>query len=124
MSTTSTSALRVAQATWVALLALCVAWELWLAPLRPGGSWLWLKAVPIALALPGVLRGNVYALQAALLLSALYLMEATVRIFEPWPVRGLAAAELVLVIAFFAAAIVFLRPLKRAAKTRAQKAAS
>ena len=31
---------RVAVATLLALIALCLAWELFLAPLRPGGSWL------------------------------------------------------------------------------------
>ena len=47
-------------------------WELWLAPLRPGGSWLALKALPLAgLWLP-LARGNRRARQAAsLILRAL-----------------------------------------------------
>lgn len=113
---------RIAAFAWLALLGLCLAWELWLAPLRSGGSWLWLKALPIALTLPGLLRGNPASLQLALLTSTLYLMEAAVRMFEPWPVRGLAWAELVLVCVFFCAAVAALRPLKRAAKARASLA--
>ena len=118
MNSPASALLRFAQAAWIALLLLCLLWELWLAPLRPGGSWLWLKALPIALTLPGVLRADVYRLQVAVLLSALYLMEATVRMFEPWPVRALALAELVLVLVFFTAAVLYLRPLKRAAKMK------
>ena len=37
---------RMAAASWLALLVLTVLWEWLLAPLRPGGSWLILKAVP------------------------------------------------------------------------------
>jgi uncharacterized membrane protein len=110
---------RIAAVAWLALFGLCFVWELWLAPLRAGGSWLWLKALPIALTLPGVLRGNPGSLQMALLTSTLYLMEAAVRVFEPWPARGLAWAELILVCVFFCAAVAALRPLKRAAKARA-----
>ena len=40
----------------LALIALGLAWELWLAPLRPGGSWLALKVLPLLLPLPGLLR--------------------------------------------------------------------
>ena len=36
-----------ASASLVALIVLCVAWEAWLAPLRPGGSWMILKVVPL-----------------------------------------------------------------------------
>ncbi len=44
----------------LALIALGLAWELWLAPLRPGGSWLALKVLPLTLALPGVLKLRMY----------------------------------------------------------------
>ena len=33
----------------LALIALCVAWELFVAPIRPGGSWLVLKVLPLLL---------------------------------------------------------------------------
>ncbi|MGH8705692.1 MAG: DUF2069 domain-containing protein, partial [Burkholderiales bacterium] len=45
----------IASAALIALIFLCVAWELWLAPLRPGGSWLALKALPLLAPLFGVL---------------------------------------------------------------------
>lgn len=105
-------AFRAAQISWIALLVLCVAWELWLAPLRDGGTWLWLKAVPIALTLPGLARRQLRTLQAALLTCALYLVEGCVRMFEPGSVRVLAVLELFLVLVFFVSAVRVLRPLK------------
>ena len=38
---------KAAVAALLALIVLCVAWELFLAPLRPGGSWLVLKVLPL-----------------------------------------------------------------------------
>lgn len=110
------TSLRVAQASWLALLVLCVAWELWLAPIRPGGSWLVLKAVPLLLPLRGLLRADVKAFQWALMLVLLYLLEGSVRAFEPAPYGTLAWIELLLVAVFFVAGIVFVRPFKQAAK--------
>jgi uncharacterized membrane protein len=110
---------QVARVAWIALLVLCVAWELWLAPIRPGGSWLVLKALPLLLPLRGVWRGNVQSMQWALLLVLAYLMEGAVRAFEPAPYNVMAWIELVLVSAFFVGAIVYVRPFKRAAKARA-----
>ena len=63
----------------VALIVLCLAWELWLAPLRPGGSWLALKALPLALLWPGLARGERRARQWLTLLLPLYLAEAIMR---------------------------------------------
>ena len=57
----------------IALIFLCVAWELWLAPLRPGGSWLVLKVLPLLAALFGTLRGRRYTYQWASMLSLVYL---------------------------------------------------
>ena len=112
---------HVAVATWLSLIALSLVWEIWLAPLRAGGSWLALKALPLALALRGLLRADAKTMQWALLLSLAFVLEGTVRVFEPRPVRTLAAVELALALIFFAAAIIYLRPLKRAAQ--ASKAA-
>ena len=53
------SFLRVlASGLLLALLLLCLAWELWLAPLRPGGSYLALKALPLAIPLVGIFEGK------------------------------------------------------------------
>ncbi|SOE50303.1 Probable transmembrane protein [plant metagenome] len=109
---------RVAAISLLALIVLCVAWETVLAPLRPGGSWLLLKALPLAFPLRGVLRGNLYTMQWAAMLSLLYLMEGVVRFMSdpPGPSVTLAAIEIVLSLAFFLSAIFYVRPAKRAAR--------
>ena len=90
----------------LALIALCLAWELWLAPLRPGGSWLALKALPLALPLAGILAGRRYTYQWSSLLALAYFSEGATR---AWAERGasqaLALAEVALSLAFFAAAV-------------------
>jgi uncharacterized membrane protein len=120
ISPTQRAAWRWAMAAWFALIVLTLAWELVLAPLRPGGSWLALKALPLLLPLPWLLRGSTDALQVALFIAMLYVFEGATRLFEPGPSAWLAALELVLVTGFLAAAIVYLRPLKLAARRRAR----
>ena len=97
------------------LIALCLAWELWLAPLRPGGSLMALKALPLALPLPGIVAGKRYTFQWASMLILAYFTEGVVR---AWGERGigqaLAAAEIVLSLVFFVAAVTYAR-LTRAA---------
>ncbi|MET0217588.1 MAG: DUF2069 domain-containing protein, partial [Burkholderiales bacterium] len=66
-------------ASLVALIALCLAWELWLAPLRPGGSSLALKCLPLLLPLFGLLRGKRYTYQWAWILGLAYFTEGVVR---------------------------------------------
>jgi uncharacterized membrane protein len=70
---------RLAVAAVAALTLLDVLWELWLAPLRPGGSWLALKALPLALLWPGLARGARRPRQWLTLLLPLYVAEAVVR---------------------------------------------
>ncbi|MDR1463068.1 MAG: DUF2069 domain-containing protein, partial [Azoarcus sp.] len=62
----------LARAVLLALIVLCVLWEGWLAPLRPGGSWMTLKALPLLCAVPGVLRGRRYTSQWLSMVSLLY----------------------------------------------------
>lgn len=69
----------MASISLVALILLGLAWELWLAPLRPGGSWLVLKIVPLLAALFGILRGKRYTHQWMSLLSLVYFTEGIVR---------------------------------------------
>lgn len=110
------AAYLTACASLAALILLCLAWELWLAPLRPGGSWLALKTLPLAAPLPGVLRGRVYTFQWALLLILAYFAEGLVRAWSETGVSAqLALAEIVLATAFFASAIFYVR-LRRSAK--------
>ena len=90
----------------LALIALCLAWELWLAPLRPGGSLIALKALPLALPLAGILRGRRYTYQWASLLILAYLAEGTARAWsEAGAGRTLALCEAALATAFFAATV-------------------
>ena len=63
----------------LALIFLCLAWELWLAPLRPGGSWLALKALPLLLPLMGILHGRRYTYQWASMLILAYFAEGVMR---------------------------------------------
>ena len=49
---------RMAAASLLGLFLLCLLWEIWLAPLKPGGTLLFLKAVPLAFAVRGVLKGS------------------------------------------------------------------
>ena len=61
------------------LIALGLAWELWLAPLRPGGSWWVIKILPLLPALPGLLRNRMYTYRWLSLLVWLYFTEGVVR---------------------------------------------
>ena len=94
----------------IGLIALCIAWEAFLAPLRPGGSWLILKAVPLLLPLFGILRGKRYTYQWASMFVLFYFTEGVVR---AWSDRGLSASlalgEALLSVGFFLAAIFFAR---------------
>jgi uncharacterized membrane protein len=94
----------------IALIVLCVAWELWLAPLRPGGSTLVLKVLPLLAPLFGILRGKRYTHQWSTLLSLLYLTEGLVRATsERGPAVPLAWLEVVLSTAFFLACLFYAR---------------
>lgn len=99
-----------ASATLVALIVLCLAWELWLAPLRPGGSYLALKAAPLALPLYGILFGRRYTYQWSSMFVLAYFAEGVMR---AWSERGasqmLACAEIALSLIFFAAAVAYAR---------------
>jgi len=70
---------RTAFAGLLALTVLAVLWELVLAPARPGGTWLALKAVPLAVLLPGVARGSRRVRQVATLIVPWYAAEGIVR---------------------------------------------
>ena len=106
----------IASASLVALIALCLAWELWLAPLRPGGSLVALKALPLALPLAGILAGKRYTYQWSSMLILAYLAEGVMRAFaERGAAQALAAAEIVLSLAFFASALAYARLARGAA---------
>jgi uncharacterized membrane protein len=82
---------RLAIATVAALVLLELLWELWLAPLRPAGSWLALKALPLALLWPGLARGARKARQWLALLLPLYVAEGIVRALTEGGRHGIVA---------------------------------
>ena len=100
----------VAFAALFALFLLCLAWELRLAPLRPGGSLIALKALPLLLPLPGILGGRRHTYQWSSMLILAYLAEGATR---AWSERGasqlLAGAEILLSLVFFTAAVAYAR---------------
>ena len=101
-------------ASLIALILLCLAWELALAPLKPGGSWLVLKVLPLLAPLFGVLRAKRYTLQWSTLLIWVYAAEGAAR---AWSDSGrsaeLAMLELLLSLGYFAAVVAFLRASSR-----------
>jgi len=100
----------VAAGSLLALIALCLAWELWLAPLRPGGSLVALKALPLLLPLRGIAAGRRYTYQWSSMLILAYFAEGVTR---AWSDAGLsqklALAELALSLGFFLAAVSYAR---------------
>ena len=94
----------------IALIFLGLAWELWLAPVKPGGSALALKVLPLLAPLFGILRGNVYTYQWASMLILAYFAEGLVRAYaDSGPSSYLAAAEIALSAVFFVASIAYVR---------------
>lgn len=106
----------------IGLIALGLVWELFLAPIRPGGSWLVLKVIPLLLPLRGVLKGNVYTFQWACMLILLYFMEGVVRAWsDPSSLSAqLAIIEIILSFVFYLSALAYLRPAKQAARRARQ----
>ncbi len=102
-----------AAAALIALIVLCVAWEMWLAPLRPGGSLVALKALPLALPLAGVLQGRRYTFQWSSMLILAYLAEGVTRAWgEQGLSRALSLTEVFLSLVYFVAAVSYARRTK------------
>lgn len=94
----------------LALVLLLVAWELWLAPVRPGGSWLALKALPLCLPLAGLLKHRMYTYRWLSLMVWLYFIEGTVRATsDRAPSSWLAMVEVVLCLVLFIACTMHVR---------------
>ena len=107
----------VAVASVLGLIALGVAWELWLAPLRPGGSWLVLKVLPLCIPVAGLLRRRMYTYRWVSLLVWPYFIEGVVRATsEQGPSVPLAALETALSLTLFAACALHVRLRLRNAK--------
>lgn len=103
-----------AGASLIALILVCLAWEGWLAPLKPQGSMLILKAVPLLLPLSGIIHGRRYTYQWACMFILLYFTEGVVR---AWSDDGIAAQlamiEIALTLMFFTCTIFYARLTRR-----------
>ena len=110
--------LRIALAATLAAIGWMILWETLVAPLRPGGSLLALKCLPLVLCVPGLLRGARRARQWLSLLLPWYFAEALVRAMTSGG-RARAAAVLgtLLAAVAFAAVVASLR-IERPADSR------
>jgi len=108
----------LALAAFIDLFILCVCWEWFLSPLRPEGSWLILKALPLLLPMRGIWKGNVYTMQWASMLILLYITEGLVRISESGWNFYLAILETLLATIAFICLLMYLKPIKAEAKAK------
>lgn len=108
---------RVAAAGVGALILLAVAWEWRLAPLRPGGSLLVLKALPLAMIWPGLARGRLRSFQVGSMLILAYVAEGVVRgMTDAGLSSTLGWIELGLAVSAFAAMLAHVRGLREASR--------
>jgi uncharacterized membrane protein len=112
--TGGTTALRTAH--WCAILSLialtflCLLWEAVLAPIRPGGSLLMLKALPLLVPLFGLLRERVIAYKWTVLLALAYFTEGVVRAWsDAGASQQLAITEIALALLLFSSCALYVR---------------
>jgi uncharacterized membrane protein len=103
-----------------ALIVLGLAWELWLSPLRPGGSWLALKVLPLCLPIAGLLKNKMYTYRWVSLVVWLYFIEGVVRAWgDRAPGNYLALLEVLLCLCLFGACLLHIRTRQRSAAAAA-----
>lgn len=111
---------KLSLALLIALILLCLAWELFLAPVRPGGSWLALKALPLMACVWGVHIARRRTFQVLSLLVWLYVLEGLTRMLgDKGASSALSIAEALLAAALFvsvAAYAKWTRPVEAAVK--------
>jgi len=92
------------------LIVLGLAWELWLAPLRAGGTLLALKVLPLCFPLTGLLKNRMYTYRWLSLMIWLYFTEGVVRAWgDAAPSNYLALAEVFLCVLLFIACALHVR---------------
>ncbi len=105
----------------LALIALGLAWELWLAP--TGTGTLALKVVPLVLCLAGLWRHRMYTFRWLSMLVWLYFLEGVTRAWTETGIsRGLAVLEIVLSLFLFACSSLYIRWRLRQARLAAAAA--
>ncbi len=104
----------IALTALIALIVLCLAWELWLAP--TGSGTLALKVLPLVFCLAGLLRHRMSTYRWLALLLWLYVTEGLVRATSEGGLgQQLAIVEVVLCLVLFAACGVYIRRRLRSA---------
>ncbi len=99
-----------AAASLFGLIVLGVLWEMVLAPIRPGGSLLALKVLPLILPLAGVMKNRMYTYRWLSLLVWLYFTEGAVRAWSDKPPSNyLALIEVFLCLVLFTACSLHVR---------------
>ena len=108
----------IALGSMIGLIVLGLAWEMWLAPIRQGGSLLALKVLPLCLPLAGILKNRMYTYRWMSLLVWLYFTEGATRAWSDKPPGNyLAMLEVLLCLLLFAACAFHVRlRLKNAAQ--------
>jgi uncharacterized membrane protein len=115
----------LAVASLLGLIVLGVAWELWLAPVRPGGTLLALKVLPLCFPLTGLLKNRMYTYRWLSLLIWLYFTEGVVRAWsDSAPSNYLAFVEVLLCVVLFTACALHVRLRLKHAKENAIDTAS
>ena len=105
----------LALASLIALFVLCLAWELWLAPV--GRGTLAIKALPLLIPIPGLWRNRMYTYRWVSLMVWLYFTEGVVRATSDRGISAwLAGAEVLLCLALFTACAMHVRWRLRSAK--------
>ena len=101
---------RLAVGSLLGLIVLGLLWELWLAPVRPGGSLLAIKVLPLCIPLAGLLKNRMYTYRWVSLLVWLYFTEGVVRAYsDRAPSSYLAMVEVALCLVLFAACALHVR---------------
>ena len=121
---------RVNLTRWLAvssvlgLIALGLAWELVLAPIKPGGSLLALKVLPLCIPLAGLLKNRMYTYRWLSLVVWLYFIEGVVRAWsDREPGNYLGMGEVLLCLLAFVACVLHVRLRQKNAKAAAAGAA-
>jgi uncharacterized membrane protein len=95
---------QLATGSLLGLIVLGLLWELWLAPIRPGGSLLALKVLPLCIPLAGILKNKLYTYRWVSLMVWLYFTEGVVRAWSDRPPSNwLAMIEVALCLSLFVA---------------------
>lgn len=101
---------RLALGSLIGLIVLGLAWEMWLAPIRPGGSLLALKVLPLCIPLAGLMKNRMYTYRWLSLMIWLYFTEGAVRAWsDPAPGNYLAMIEVALCLLLFTACALHVR---------------